>query len=462
MNFPTRSARGALVLVTSVLLLLGTSAPAEPAPAGAGGETGWTLTTADFSTEAVRVVGIDDEGLRVAGSGEGGAAVRVLKPDQFLSVERPAAGGEIGGKFVLHMLGGDRLGGEPVAMQGDRLVWSSPAVGEVPVPMSRLVAMAKPGQPAAEGRRTEDVVVLGNGDTVRGIVTAIADGKVEVKTETGDTLPVPMDAVAAMQFASTGAAGGANNNAGTRGYRVRLGDGSSFVADGLKLAAAGGDAGDATVEVRFSAEVTRPLPLSRVAAIEQVNGPAVFLPSREPEENVYVPLIGTEQDFPTRMNQTVEGGRDLRFGGRTFRQGIGVHSYSRLTWPLDGTYAAFRTQYAIEEDKTRADVTVRIRLDDRVVHERKNFRAGMLSPVVVVDLTGAKRLTLEVDYGENQHVDDHLTWLSPALLKTRPAELKPAGGAQGAKPDAAGAAPKTPAGDGEPAKPPATETRGRQ
>ena len=48
----------------------------------------------------------------------------------------------------------------------------------------------------------------------------------------------------------------------------------------------------------------------------------------------------------------------------------------------------------------RADVTVRIKLDDKVVHEREHFHAGELSPPVVVDLNGATSLTLEVDFGK--------------------------------------------------------------
>ena len=154
-----------------------------------------------------------------------------------------------------------------------------------------------------------------------------------------------------------------------------------------------------------------------VDLVEQVSGPAVFLSSREPSENVYIPFFGTDQDYPAKMNQTVSGNRELRFGGRSFRRAIGVHSYSRLSWPLDGKYAAFRTQYGIEDDKVRADVTVRIKLDDKVAYEKKNVRAGMLSPVIVIDLAGAKKLTLEVDYGRGYDVQDRLNWIEPAIIR---------------------------------------------
>jgi hypothetical protein len=66
-------------------------------------------------------------------------------------------------------------------------------------------------------------------------------------------------------------------------------------------------------------------------------------------------------------------------------------------------------------------VTVRVKLDDQVVHEQQNVRAGALSPVVLVDLGEAKELTLEVDFGANIDSEDRLNWIEPALLKVKPA-----------------------------------------
>src|SRR5204863_9220411 len=96
---------------------------------------------------------------------------------------------------------------------------------------------------------------------------------------------------------------------------------------------------------------------------------------------------------------------------------IGVHSYSRLVFPIDPTCKSFRTQYAIDGDQPWADVTVRVKLDDRVAYEKLHVTSNATSDVVKVDLNGAKRLTLEVDYGENYDVQDRLNWIEPALLR---------------------------------------------
>ena len=103
--------------------------------------------------------------------------------------------------------------------------------------------------------------------------------------------------------------------------------------------------------------------------------------------------------------------------------------YSRITWDLPaagGNYKAFRTQYAIDGLAPYADVTVRVKLDGKTVHERTGFTAGELSPVVLVPLNNAKQLTLEVDFGGNYNVQDRLNWIEPALITATAIPSSPA------------------------------------
>jgi hypothetical protein len=384
------------------------------AAAGARAQDAWTLTTADFRNASVSLKGIDGNSVRVSESGQGD---RTVPMDDFLQLERPLPASAQQGKFVLHMAGGDQLAGEPVSIAGEQLVWNNAAAGELRVPMSRVAAMTRPGQQPPDKRSNEDVVTLSNGDAVRGIIAGIEAGKVNVqRPDATEPTPVPLDSVAKIQFASTATPGGAA--AAARSFRIRLADGSSLPARGLTLE-------NGKLQADLGDGKPRPVDLARVAAIEQVNGPAAWLSARAPAESVYLPYFGSGQEYPARMDATVEGSRDLRFGGKTFRRAIGVHAYSKLTWPLDGSYAAFRTQYAVDERLSQADMTVRIKLGDKVVHEKQNVRGGTLSPVITVDLAGAKSLTLEVDYGSGTDVQDRLVWLEPALLKKKPAEEPP-------------------------------------
>ena len=365
----------------------------------------WTLTTADFHTQTVALKSVEASGVGVTPSGAGGGE-KLIPFDQFLEVSRPGAGGHAGGAFVLFLAGGDQIGGEPIGIKGNNLAWNSPTLGPIELPLKRLIAMerAGPGARPPEIRHRQDIVTMINGDSVSGIIAGIKGGKLSVRNDTGSS-DVPLASVKEVNFAAS--ASGVSS--GVRGFRVYFDDGSSVVATSITLA------GD-KLELSFGKEGAHAVDLNRVTAIEQTNGPVSWLSARPPAQSVNIPFFGTESRFPARMNRNYKGD-PIRFGAQTFTHGIGVHSYSRLVWPLDGKYATFRTRYAIDTDfpNARADVTVRIKLDDKAVYEQQHVRAGTLSPVVLEELKGAKTLTLEVDYGANGDTEDRFNWIDPAL-----------------------------------------------
>jgi hypothetical protein len=164
-------------------------------------------------------------------------------------------------------------------------------------------------------------------------------------------------------------------------------------------------------------ETPRQIPLDTVLAIEQLNGPVVWLPALRPTENVQTPFL--DLAWPARMDATLEGD-PISFADQTYGHGIGVHSYSRLSFAIDPSVKAFRTRYAIDGVQPYANVTVRIKLDGRIAHEQADIVSGKLFGPVTVETNGARTLTLEVDYGKNQDVQDRFNWIEPALLRYLP------------------------------------------
>ncbi|CAA9403280.1 MAG: CBM51, partial [uncultured Phycisphaerae bacterium] len=371
----------------------------------------WSLTTADLKTESVGLKAFDSAaGLKVAPLAAR-AADRDVPADRFVELARPLSAAPRTGKFDLHLVGGDRLNGDPAGMRGESVVWRNPVAGEVVVPLTRLAGLTRANDRFAADRRRDDVATLANGDAVRGTLTDLTAEQVVIKTDAGDA-PVPFASLANVTFAATVQAGGAKLKPS---FRVRLDEGSVLAATAVKLS---GDKIEATV-----GGAAKALPLGRVAAVEQVNGPVAFLSSLQPSASLYTPYLGSDQRFVARMNADFDG-NPVRFRDRVYPRAIATHSYSKLTWPLDGTYAAFRARYAMDPKAaagTGGDVTVRVLLDDKVVHERKNVRPGQLSDPVVLDVTGAKTISLEVDYGQMIDSNDRLNWLEPALLKEKPA-----------------------------------------
>jgi hypothetical protein len=365
-------------------------------------QTKWTLTAADFRSRQVDVAAVDAPGVKLAD----GSAVRW---DELLLLERevdPAAAAQPAGKFVLYLIGGDQLRGEPAKLEGETLHWTSPAVGDMGVSLRQVKAMARgvAVPQAMDQARTEDVVMLANGDTVRGIVSEIAAASITVQAG-GNATPVPMDSVASMLLASTGAA--TTRDSG-RAFRVKLRDQSVITAASLK------SAGE-NLALTLSGGGVRQVPMAAVNGVEQLNGPVSWLSSRTPTENVHAPMLETAR--PAKMDRSVSG-RRIQFGDRTFARGIGVAPHSKLSWAIPaGEYQTFRTQYAMEGAGQYADVTVRVLLDGKVVHERKSFTAGEISPVILAPLGSAKTITLEVDFGGNYGVQDRFNWIEAALVK---------------------------------------------
>ena len=380
-------------------------------------DSGWLLTTADFRQQSVSLESIKDDGVTITIPGGASAQPTVVPFASFLQLDRSTAPRPSNAPYTLFLLSGDRVGGEPLGIENEQLLWKSPAVGELRFPLKSLKALVRGAQPPTnlddDDERTEDLVLMNNGDSVKGIITALAPDKLTIEGDAA--LEVPMESVKVMYFALAGNPAAANTE---RAFRVRFSDGSSIAGPGVQ-------SDGKKLVLTLADKSTRELPLSLISGVEQLNGPVSWLSSHAPAQTVQLPYFGSLQ-WPTRNDLTV-GGRPIQFGNRTYSRGIGVHAYSRLDYALDGTYKAFRTQYAIaQEDKRQfADVTVRIKLDGKTVHEQPNVKAEALSPVVLVDVPpGAKMLTLEVDYGQANDTQDRFNWIEPALLREKPAVIE--------------------------------------
>ena len=397
-----------LLLRTISFCALGIAAQAAVA------DSGWVLTTADLRQQPVALESIGDAGVVVLPLGA--AQAMNIGYDDFLQIDRSSQPRSPAANLTIILTNGDRLSGQPQSTKDEQVSWRSPAVGEVVIPLKQVRAMIRSGSSIEnlDQPPTEDRIVLNNGDSAKGIITDVSASKVTLQAATA--LEIPLDSIRSIHFAL--AAAPATETA--RGFRVRLNDDSL-----IRVASVQGD--QQKLALVLSQGGKREIPLANVVGIEQLNGPVSWLSSRTPSSIVQRPFFGG-MSWPTRMDSSV-GGKPIQFGDRIYARGIGVHAYSRIDYPLDGSYEAFRTQYAIAQDEKRqyADVTVRIKLDGRTVHERQSLKADQLPPPVVIDLPkSARLLTLEVDYGLANDTQDRLNWIEPALLRKRPPQTQPA------------------------------------
>jgi hypothetical protein len=377
----------------------------------------WTLTTSDFQTDTVVLHGIDGRGAAVTSIPSQNAHTVPL--DQFMEISHVVSNRQRPSSFVLQLRSGDLLAGEPVSLSGDSIVWREDIVGNVTVPLTQAIAFRKSGQvlPRSTTPALDDAVKLANGDAVHGVLSDLSGSSVSIQPAVGgDATAIPIGNVNAVEFASVGNA--TTSPVASRekpAFRIHLSDDSILTAADVH-----GD--DWTFHLTFAASPARDVPVSSIECIEQINGPVVWLSALAPSENVQTPYL--EAAYPARFDRNVLGG-PIQFGDRVYSHGIGVHAYSRLSWTIDPGEDHFRTQYAVDGDAPYADLTVRIKLDGEVVHERKDFRAGELSPVVELDLKGKHTLTLEAIDDQNAGVQARLNWIEPAFLRTAGATTNP-------------------------------------
>jgi hypothetical protein len=328
----------------------------------------WSLTDSSLSPASVDSVTISDTG--VTGSLANGKKMSVPL-DGFVSLVQGRSSPVPAGSFVIHTSTGERLVGLPVTSTTDSLTWETKTVGTRTVPLASVIAITRSTDAPAGEAPQEDVAN-----------------------------------VSSVRFASTGGGGKPKSDAAAP-FVVGLIDGTLVRATAVKADAAGW-----TLSIGGADPVR--ISTAQVVRLDHVAGPVLWLSALTPTTVTYMPYLG--ENYPPVTDATVSH-EPIRYGDRTYDRGIGVHARTTLTYDLDGAHPTFRARYATDPTMPLADVVVRVRVDDKVVHEAK-VKGGALSDVVWADLTGAKTLSLEVDFGAGLHAQDRLNWVETALLKS--------------------------------------------
>jgi hypothetical protein len=383
----------------------------------ASAQSTWTLVTSDFQSRPASLSSIDDKSITASVSG----SPQTFSWDSLLELDhvRPvASSSQTPAPFTLYLNGGDRLKGAPLSIADDTLSFQQSLLGKMDIPEDRINAIVRAGQSAIgiDQPRKADVVRLLNGDTTTGIIQGMDASSVSIRPADADAAAqIGLDKVAAILLADADPLAAPSG----RAWRVWLSDDSSLTAPSIRQ---GNGASKLTVGI--SDKKTTDIDLNAVTSIEQTNGPVRWLTGLTPTEIVYHPFF--DESFPPQFDHPVDDpSASIRQLFPPFRHGIGVHSYTKLTYAVPDGCRAFRAQYAVEQiagaDMVRADLTVRILADGKPAAEFTHVRFGKVSDPVTVDVTGKKEISLEVDYGDNLAAQGRLLWLDPAFLTAAPA-----------------------------------------
>ena len=209
-------------------------------------------------------------------------------------------------------------------------------------------------------------------------------------------------------------------------FRLTSGDEFPAFLVGMKRSHASGR--ELLVRFRGSRpDARQSVPIELVQQVRFFSDRVTFLSDLAPVRTRENPLVGSTTAFPWRRDRSTSGDA-LKLGGKTYRKGLGVHSYSSLEFDIGGRYSTFaatiglvdreRNAAALADDvPVVAGVTFRVFADDKVLFEM-DMRGAAKGQSVLLPVTRVERLRLEVDYGKDG-VDfgDHAVWAEARVIK---------------------------------------------
>lgn len=156
------------------------------------------------------------------------------------------------------------------------------------------------------------------------------------------------------------------------------------------------------------------MPISSVREIDFSSGKVVHLSDLKPVSVQQTPYFDIVWNY--RKDENFRG-TQLRLGGNEFQQGLCLHSRSRLSYSLNGEYHWLRTVVGIDDGtRGRGHVECEILADGKSLF--RSELSGVSSPHELrLDVSGAKRLTLFVDFGRNMDSCDWVTFGDAKLIR---------------------------------------------
>jgi hypothetical protein len=309
-----------------------------------------------------------------------------------------------GGLLVAEVLGADK----------EKLTADSEFFGAVKLPWESLagIVFRLPGTPAerdalidqiATAQGDKDRVLLVNGDRIAGRVESLSEDALRVETEVG-LAPVELHRVQAVVLNPA-----LWRRVSPQGLHAVLGfgDGSRLAAQRMHL--------DKNSLNFTSADGTAWKTIAdRLVLAEPRGGKAVYLSDLSATSYRHVPFL--ELNWPYRCDRAVSGPM-LRAGGAPCLKGLGMHSASRLTYNLEKPCRLFQAELAVDDSaEGGGSVRFRVFVDGKEKFTSPAVRGGQTPIPMSVDIAGAKRLDLVVDYADRADEMDRADWLAARLV----------------------------------------------
>jgi hypothetical protein len=142
-------------------------------------------------------------------------------------------------------------------------------------------------------------------------------------------------------------------------------------------------------------------------------GKLAYLSDLQPESVQWTPYLGPALPLDRRWAEPQRdrsaARTELRLGDKTYAKGLGLRSRTELAYRLRGKYSRLEAVVGIDDHVRNAggNVQLVIRGDERVLLDEA-IDAADPPRTIKLDIRGVSRLTILVDFGQNQGWGDHL------------------------------------------------------
>lgn len=246
-------------------------------------------------------------------------------------------------------------------------------------------------------------VLLRNGDVVAAQVDQIGDGQMTVSTEFGQT-KIPFETVAAIVLAADSPP---TDGRGANQYLVQLADGQRLYCDKIGESAQGVvlHRGGSQCHVGREAVVRVVWPEAALATLTQV-------PSQEDGRAYFgAPAL-------PRKDHNALGG-PLRIGDRWFEHGLGMRPRSRCAFQLNGSWIYLAGYVGLDPWLgRRGECEISVHLNGKEACKAM-LQGGQRGQRLLLPLTGAGEVELQVDFGHAGDLGDYVNWCDLMLIEPR-------------------------------------------
>ena len=117
--------------------------------------------------------------------------------------------------------------------------------------------------------------------------------------------------------------------------------------------------------------------------------------------------------------EVADDGPPIILNGVAYAKGLGAHSFSSITYQLDGGYDRFLSDVGVDDEAgSNGTVNFQVYLDNVLAYESGNLNGESPTESIDLDVSGKNELTLVVTDADNSIYYDHADWAGARLVGT--------------------------------------------